>query len=284
MVTIKKAVIPAAGLGTRLIPATKETPKEMLPIFTKNHDNQICVKPLLQTIFEQLYTKGLREFCFIVGSGKGSISEHFASDRTFLEMLNEGGKNRVAEELSSFYDKVSNASIVFINQPEPKGFGDAVLRASPYINESFLVQAGDTLILSKKNSHLEKLFNAHEEFGGATFFVKEVENPKPFGIIEGEETEEGIYMVERVIEKPERPPTNLAITAIYLFTPEIFKALSRTEKGIGGEIQLTDGIQSLLDSGCPVTGVKLDRDDLWLDIGNPGSYWNALSRSYAFNK
>jgi UTP--glucose-1-phosphate uridylyltransferase len=278
---IRKAVIPAAGLGTRLLPATKETPKEMLPIFAMSGNGGICVKPLLQAVFEQLFDFGLREFCFVVGGGKGSIPEHFASDKNFVRFLIEGGRPELAEELLSFYEKVNASSLVFVSQPKPGGFGDAVLRTEPYIRESFLVQAGDTLILSKQNNHILRLFRAHEEFeSAATFFVQEVEDPRPFGVIEGEEVERGIYDVERVVEKPEKPPSNLAITALYLFTPEIFKSLRSISVGVGGELQLTDGMQRLMESGFKVTAVKLDRDELWLDIGNPTSYWDALKKSY----
>lgn len=270
-------------MGTRLLPATKETPKEMLPIFALSRNGGVCVKPLLQAIFEQLFDFGLREFCFIVGRGKGSISDHFASDRNFLKVLNEGGNLEVAEELLSFYEKVNSSSLVFVNQPDPKGFGDAVLRAEPYVNETFLVQAGDTYILSEGNHHLRRLLTVHKEFNSeATFLIQEVEDPKSFGIIKGEKIERGIYNVERVVEKPKEPPTNLAITALYLFTPAIFRALESTPEDVGGELQLTDGIQRLIDSGYKVTAVKLSKDEFWLDIGSPQSYWEALSRSRKF--
>ncbi len=280
---IRKVVIPAAGMGTRLLPATKETPKEMLPIFSLDMNSEVCVKPLLQIIFEQLYDGGLREFCFVVGRGKESVANHFTSDPNFLRTLNGNGKHSLAEELSGFYSKVSSSSLVFITQPEPKGFGDAVLRAEPYVKEPFLVQAGDTIILSEENQHLTKLFTVHEKFDcAATFLVKEVEDPKPYGVIKGERVESGVYDVSEVVEKPERPPSNLAITAVYLFTPSIFGALKATSKGVGEEIQLTDGIQKLIDSGQRVMAVELDKDGQWLDVGNPVSYWDVLNRSYNF--
>jgi UTP--glucose-1-phosphate uridylyltransferase len=280
---IKKVVIPAAGFGTRLLPATKETPKEMLPIFSLGRNGGLCVKPLLQAVFEQLYDFGVREYCFIVGRGKGSISDHFSSDRPFLEVLNENGKQELARNLSSFYNKLNSSSLVFINQPEPRGFGDAVLKAEPYIKEPFLVQAGDTFILSKGNHHLTRLFEAYKKYeSAATFLIKEIENPQSFGIIEGEEIESGIYNVKNVVEKPQEPPTNLAITAIYLFTPVMFQALKSIKSGWGGEIQLTDGIQKLIDSGLKVTAVKLEADEFWLDIGAPQAYWNALHNSYNY--
>lgn len=280
---IRKVVIPAAGLGTRLIPATKETPKEMLPIFGLGKNGKIVVKPLLHAIFEQLFDVGVREFCFIVGKGKGSITDHFTLDRAFLETLNEGGKYELADDLSGFFDKLSSASFVFISQPKQRGFGDAVLKAEPYIKETFMVQAGDSLILSKGNLHVTRMMKVHEDFDSAvTFLVQEVEDPSPFGVVEGEEIESGIYKVDRVVEKPEKPPSNLAITALYVFTPSIFSALKSVDEGVGGEYQLTDGIQNLIDSGHKVLAVKLLPDEFWLDIGNPQSYWDALRCSYGF--
>jgi len=160
-----------------------------------------------------------------------------------------------------------------------------VLRAEPYIKEPFLVHAGDTLILSKGDNHLNSLLGAYYKSKcAATFFVKEIKDPRSFGVIEGEEVESGIYNVERVIEKPQEPPTNLAIVAIYLFTPAIFQALKSINEGWGGELQLTDGIQRLIDSGFKVTAVKLEVDEFWLDVGSPQAYWDALSCSYVFWK
>ena len=280
---IHKVVIPAAGLGTRLLPATKETPKEMLPIFALDKKGEVCIKPLLQVIFESFYDIGLREFCFIVGRGKESISDHFTSDSSFLRELKETGKNELVEELVSFYEKANISSLVFISQPEPKGFGDAVLKAEPYVKEPFLVQAGDTIILSKKSQHLKKLVKVHEETkSAATILVGEVEDPRPFGIIKGKEVDAGIYDVEMVVEKPEKPPSNLAISAVYVFSPAIFSALKSIPKSPGKELQLTDGIQKLIDSGLKVTAVKLDKDEFWLDVGSPQTYWKALCQAHRF--
>jgi len=275
-----KAVIPAAGRGTRMLPSTKETPKEMLPIFGAGRNGEICVKPLLQLIFEQLYEIGVREFCFIVGKGKESIINHFTSDGNILESLKSKGNSDIAQELAGFYDKLQAVSINFVSQPEAKGFGDAVLRADPFVNESFMVHAGDSLILSKGNEHLSRMNDLHERHGSdATFLVQEVEDAKSFGIIEGTEIEAGVYSVNNVVEKPEKPPTNLAITALYVFTPAIFTALKSVSKGIDGELQLTDGIHKLIENGSTVCAVRLEDGEHWLDIGKPHSYWEALKRS-----
>jgi UTP--glucose-1-phosphate uridylyltransferase len=282
-----KVVIPAAGLGSRLLPATKEMPKEMLPIFTSGVNGELCVKPLLHVIFEQLYDVGIRDFCFIVGKGKGSITDHFTSDKIFLRTLFEVGKQEIAKDMTLLYERVKSSSFVFVSQPEPKGFGDAILKAKPYIREPFVVQAGDTLILSDKNHHLSRLMSVHESCNSvATFFVKEVDNPRPFGIIEGKEIEKGKYIVEKVVEKPKKPKSNLAIIALYLFDTKIFKALESTSEGVGGEFHLTDGIEKLIESGYKVTALRLEKEEEWLDIGSPETYWDALRKShlYAQNK
>ena len=279
---IRKTVIPAAGLGTRLLPATKEVPKEMLPIFAPDNKGIVCVKPLLQAVFEQFYSVGVREFCFIVGRGKGNVSDHFTSDNRYLDGL---GSKELVQEITNFYEMLKSSSIVFISQPELRGFGDAVLRAEPYVNEPFLVQAGDTFILSQGNRHLNRLIKEHEKQDAeATFFVKRVENPKSFGIVEGQIIEDKVYEVTNIVEKPSKPASDLASTAVYIFTPEIFKGLKTSSQGWGGELQLTDGIQKMVNSGLKVVAVELESDEVWLDISNPLSYWQALKTSFEFFK
>jgi UTP--glucose-1-phosphate uridylyltransferase len=126
---IRKVVIPAAGSGTRLLPATKQQPKEMLPVFAYAAGGQLCVKPLIQLVFESLYGTGIRQFCFVVGRGKRSIEDQFTLDGVFVEYLEKHMKHAQAREMQEFYSKVRSSSIVFVNQAEPAGFGDAVLRA-----------------------------------------------------------------------------------------------------------------------------------------------------------
>jgi len=278
----RKVVIPAAGLGTRLFPATKEQPKEMLPIFSMTTNGEPSVKPLLQMVFEQLYSSGLREFCCVVGREKRSIEDHFTPDSYSVSMLKGMDKRGQATDLRDFYEKLKTSTIVWVNQPEPKGFGSAVLMAQPFVqNEKFLVHAGDSCILSKKMNHIKLLVNTCERLNAdAAFIVLEIENPWQYGIVEAEEIEPGIYRVKAAIEKPEKPPTNLAIMAMYIFQPVIFKALKQTPPGRDGEIQLTDAIQKLIDWGLNVYAVKLSKDYRNLDIGSPERYWDALSLSY----
>lgn len=281
---IRKVVIPTAGLGTRLLPATKEQPKEMLSIFSRGLNGQICLKPLLQLVFEQLYDAGFREFCFIVGRGKRAIEDHFTPDYTYVDTLRRREKNDLADELEGFYQKVRGSSIVWVNQPTPRGFGDAVLQSKLFAGvEPILVHAGDTYIMSNQNQHVKRLVEISEKFDvDAVFMVQEIEDPRQYGVVEVEEVEHDVYRVKNAVEKPEKPPTNLAIMPIYVFRPVIFKAIEVTRPGKGEEIQLTDAIQKLIDWGLKVCAIKLDSNDIRLDIGTTETYWEALRLSYNY--
>lgn len=281
MIKVKKAVITAAGLGTRLLPVTKEIPKEMLPIFVKSSIDECLLKPLIQVIFEQLYSIGIREYFIVVGRGKRAIEDHFTPDLSFINLLKERGKSDYAEEIERFYNMVHDSIVVFLNQPEPKGFGDAILRAKGLIDETFLVHAGDTYIASNKCEHLNKLLEVHSRYScSATLLVMEVDDPRPYGVIGGEIVEEDVWIVNKVEEKPQKPWSNIAILPVYVFENEIFDCLSRTCPGVGGEIQLTDGIGCLLKMGKKVAAVKLPNRIPRLDIGNPKTLWKALEISY----
>lgn len=275
-------MIPAAGLGTRLFPATKEQPKEMLPIFFRLVSGDIGVKPLLQMVFEQLYDFGFREFCFVVGRGKRSIEDHFTPDYNSVVALKNRGKDGQASDLNSFYMKLRDSTIMWVNQPEPKGFGHAVLMAQPFVqNEHCLVHAGDTYIISENAGHLRLLVETYECLNAdAAFLVQEMEDPRQHGVVKVEEMKNGVYKVLAAIEKPERPPSKLAIMPIYAFRPVIFEELEKTAPGKGGEVQLTDAIQRLVDRGLNVCAVRLNPSDARLDVGSPETYWEALDLSY----
>jgi UTP--glucose-1-phosphate uridylyltransferase len=279
---VRKVIIPAAGLGTRLFPATKEQPKEMLPIFTKTINGDMAVKPVVQVVFEHLHEAGLREFCYVVGRGKRGIEDHFTPDLNCVKTLEGLGKNGQASDLENFYNKLETSTIMWVNQPEPKGFGNAVLMAQPFVqNESCLVHAGDSFIISEKMDYLKRLLATFEEYqADVAFLVLEIENPKQYGIVEGNEVKDGIIKVYSVVEKPENPKTNWAIMAMYVFKPIIFESLESTKPGKNGEIQLTDAIQKLVDLGLKVFAVKLDKSYSHLDIGSPERYWEALDLSH----
>ena len=282
---LRKAVIPAAGLGTRLLSATKEQPKEMLPIFSRAKNGELCLKPVVQLVFEQLYLAGFREFCFIVGREKRAIEDHFTPDFSYVSMLQGRGKSGPSEDLRSFYEMIEESTLVWINQPEPRGFGDAVLKAKTFIGgDSFLVHAGDSYILSENSRHLKRLMESSESSKtDAAFLVQQVQDPRRYGVVEGMRDAGGVVHVSRVVEKPQKPASNLAIMAVYAFSPVILKALEVTQTGVGGEIQLTDGIQKMVDWGLAVRAVELGRSDIRLDIGSPELYWEAQNLSYKYS-
>jgi len=280
---IGKVVITAAGIGTRLLPMTKEQPKEMMPLFDRDiQNNRICIKPLLQIVFEQLYDNNFRDFCFIIGRGKRVIEDHFTTDFDFIKQLSKKGKKDLVSLLECFYEKLEKSLVIWINQPDPKGFGHAVLMAKPHIkDEPFLVHAGDTLITSPhKDIPLNRLLKSHEENkSDATLIIKEIENPKQYGVANVKE-DCGVINVKSVIEKPSHPLTNLAIMPIYIFNKAIFEALEKTKPGLAGEIQLTDAIQHMIEAGFKVHAIKLRNDEKRLDVGNPETYWDAAVASY----
>jgi len=283
---IKKAVIPAAGLGTRLFPATIEQPKEMLPIFAKGKDGRTYIKPILQLAFEQLFEGGIREFCFITGKAKRAIEDHFTQDHQVISLLKAKNRNESVGEIERFFRMMDESTIVWVGQPGPRGFGDAIYRTRPFVkDEDFFVYAGDTYIASHGGGPLGRILDVHREFRAeATFLVDEVEDPRPYGVIEGEDVGGGVYRVRRVVEKPSIPPSKLAVVAIYLFNPVIFKALERVSADTGEEVQLTDAIQMLVSWGFKVYAVKLLPEEIRVDVGEPDSYWEALRLSYERSK
>ena len=283
---LRKAVIPAAGMGTRLLSATKEQPKEMLPIFARGMRGDLCLKPIVQLIFEQLYSVGFREFCFIVGRGKRAIEDHFTPDPSFVSKLDGRGLDSATEDLQAFYGMVEDSTLVWINQPAPRGFGDAVLKAKGFAgNNRFLVHAGDCYFISKNAEHLRRLVRMSEEYKADTLFLsKEVEDPKRFGIVEGETMSNGLVKVKHLVEKPDKPASRLAIMPVYVFDPVIFKALESTKTGFAGELQLTDGIQKIVDWNLNVYTTQVDPKETWLDIGSPDLYWEAQSLSYKHSR
>ncbi len=266
-----------------MLPATKEQPKEMLPVFSGHHDQE-CLKPLVQLVYEQLFDFGLREFCFIVGRGKRVVEDHFVEDYGYVRILTNRERTAAARELLGFYDRLRESTIVWINQPEPKGFGDAVLRARPFVgDEAFLVHAGDTHISSENQELLKRLLASHQRLGAdASIVVQEVEDPKQYGIVDLDECGIDEFRVKKAVEKPEKPFSKFAIMPIYVFSPIIFEALAEASPGKDGELQLTDGIQILVNRGAGVYAVKMRETEIRLDIGTPQTYWHALRQSWEY--
>jgi UTP--glucose-1-phosphate uridylyltransferase len=275
---IRKAVIPAAGLGTRLLPLTKEMPKEMLPLFDKR--GGFSFKPLIQIVFERLYETGIREFCIITGRGKRAIEDHFSRDDGYLAFLESVGKRELAEKLKSLYEAIETTRLLWVNQPKPTGLGAAVLLAEPFIGgEPFIVHAGDTYIAS--DNYVKRMLEFFEKVKpGVLFLAAEVPDPKGYGILEEYEVEdEELYRVYKVVEKPRVPKTNIAIVPVYVFASKIFETLEKVGPGVGGEIQLTDAI-GIMARDNPVYAMVLKDGEDYMDIGNPENYLRALKRSF----
>jgi len=261
---------------------TKEQPKEMLPVFAKGKNGDLCLKPIVQLVFEQLYQVGFREFCFIVGRGKRAIEDHFTPDLNFVSMLDSKGKDGPAVDLESFYKMIEGSTVSWVNQPAPRGFGDAVLKAKSFVGEDkFMVHAGDSHFISNNADHLRRVMRMSEgSKANALFLSMEVEDPKRFGIVEGEMIESGLVKVKRLVEKPLKPASKLAIMPVYVFDSNIFKALEATKAGFAGELQLTDGIQQMVDWNLNVYTTKVESSEIWLDIGSPDLYWQAQNLSH----
>ncbi|MCR5790875.1 MAG: UTP--glucose-1-phosphate uridylyltransferase GalU [Lachnospiraceae bacterium] len=234
---VRKAVIPAAGLGTRFLPATKAQPKEMLPIVDT---------PTIQYIIEEAAAAGIEDIIVVTGRSKRSIEDHF--DRSIeLEMeLEKAGK----EELLKMARSISEiANIHFIRQKQPLGLGHAVLTASHFIgNEPFAILLGDDVAVSKKPV-LEQMVEVFNEYKTSIIGVQRVpeEVVNKYGIVAGKAIDDNLFKVTDLVEKPsvEEAPTNIAILGRYILTPEIFTYLENQEKGAGGEIQLTDSLKRL---------------------------------------
>ncbi len=236
---VRKAVIPAAGLGTRLLPATKAVPKEMLPILDK---------PAIQYIVEEAVEAGIEEILIITNRGKDAIENHF--DISYeLEKHLEDKNNQKLLELIKPINKM--AKIYFIRQQSPNGLGHAVGIAKEFIkNEPFAVLLGDDLFYHEKENCLKSLINVYEKEKKSVFALMKVplEEVNKYGIISGKRVEDNLYSIKSLIEKPKpmEAPTNLAVMGRYIFTPKIFEMIEETQPGKGGEIQLTDAMNKLL--------------------------------------
>ena len=282
--TLRQAVITVGGRATRLLPATKQQPKSMLPLFTLGRSGELSTTPILQRIFEGLFDEGIREFYFIVGKSKRAVQDHFNPDHEYVELLEGQDKIAQANELLDFYRKLNESFLIWVNQPRPKGFGHAVLLSEPLMrtNESFLVHAGDTFIISESGI-FSRLSKAHlHGKAQATITLQEVPDPRRFGIAAVEDNHDGTFKVKQVVEKPEKSESHLAIMALYAFDSEIFDALENLTPGKRGELQLTDAIQKLIDNGRKVQALKMGPRDYVMDVGTPETYWEALEFTHRY--
>jgi UTP--glucose-1-phosphate uridylyltransferase len=234
---IKKAIIPAAGLGTRFLPATKAIPKEMLPIVDK---------PTIQYIVEEVIASGIEDLLIITGRNKGSIEEHFDRAVELEDNLEKNKKEELLEEVRKISKMIN---IHTVRQKDPKGLGHAIYCAKSFVgNEPFAVLLGDDIVDSKIPC-LKQMIDMYDLYNSPILGVQEVawENVNKYGIVSGDKVNDKIYTVKSLVEKPDvdKAPTNIAILGRYIITPEIFSILENTKQGVGGEIQLTDALNEL---------------------------------------
>jgi UTP--glucose-1-phosphate uridylyltransferase len=238
---IRKAIIPAAGLGTRFLPATKALPKEMLPIVDK---------PAIQLIVEEAIQSGIEDILIVTGRNKRAIEDHF--DKSCELELELKSKNKL--DLLSLVDNISNlVDLHYIRQKEAKGLGHAIYCARSFIgNEPFAILLGDDIVTSEVPC-LKQLIDVYNEYNSSVIGVQKIENDKisSYGIIDGTPINDRLYKVNNLVEKPdpEHAPSNVAILGRYIISPKIFGYLENAKPGKNGEIQLTDSLQKLIDYG-----------------------------------
>ena len=260
MKTVRKAVIPAAGLGTRFLPATKAQPKEMLTIVDK---------PAIQYVVEEAVAAGIDDVLIVTGTAKKALEDHF--DRAFeLETLLE--RKGKTDELAEIVDIAEMAKFHFTRQPEPLGLGHAVMMAEQHVgDEPFVVLLPDELMISRGGT-VQAMVAAYEEYGASNVALREVpmSEVSSYGCAATEDVADGVVKIPHIVEKPavEDAPSNRVVMGRYLFTPDIFEHIHRTEPGVGNEIQLTDamakianttGLYGVIDNqGSWDAGQKLD--------------------------
>ncbi|MDH4163355.1 MAG: UTP--glucose-1-phosphate uridylyltransferase GalU [Nitrospirota bacterium] len=235
---ITKAVFPAAGLGTRFLPATKASPKEMLPLVDK---------PLIQYVVEEAVSSGIEEIVLVTGRGKRAIEDHFDVAFELEEELKAKGKHKILNEVQRIANLVT---FCYIRQKKAMGLGHAVLTTKRVVgNEPFAVLLGDDIIDAEIPA-LRQMMSVYRRYPATILAIQKVPRSQTqnYGIIDGKKIDNGVYLVKDLVEKPspDEAPSNLAIIGRYILTPEIFTALEQTRPGKGGEIQLTDGLKHLM--------------------------------------
>jgi len=269
MSKIRKAVIPAAGFGTRFLPQTKAMPKEMLPIVDK---------PVIQYVVEEAVASGIKDIVIVTGALKRAIEDHFDTiNADLLQNLENGGKHELIKEIKKISEM---ANFIYVRQKGAYGNGTPVLAAEPVIeDEPFAVLWGDEFIYSEP-PRLAQMIEVYNKYGGIVISAVRIEKKadlKRYGIAGVEKVEGRVYKIKSIIEKPDpdKAPSNLATHGAYILPPEIFKALKTIKPGQGGEIWLTDAINLLKNQGVPVYAVEIENGKYY-DTGNKIEYMKTV--------
>ncbi len=247
---VRKAVFPAAGLGTRFLPATKASPKEMLPLVDK---------PLIQYSVEEAVNCGIESILIITGRDKSAIENHFDISFELEQVLKEKGKNEMFEQVRAISEI---ARITYTRQKQALGLGHAILQAKDFVgNEPFAVLLADDVVDAEKPA-MQQLMDVYEKYNAPVIATMQIQDEtiSRFGVIDADEVEPGIFKLKSIVEKPkfEDAPSDMAVIGRYIFTPELFGAIERITPGAGGEYQVADAMRILLNEGFPFYAVKLD--------------------------
>lgn len=269
MSKIRKAVIPAAGFGTRFLPQTKAMPKEMLPVVDK---------PVIQYVVEEVIASGIEDIVIVTGSLKRAIEDHFdVLNQDLVKNLREGGK----EEMLAEAQKISEmANFIYVRQKGPYGNGTPVLAAESVIeDEPFAVIWGDEFIYSDP-PRLKQMIDVHDKYGGVVIScvrIEKKEDLKRYGIVDMEPVEGNVFKINNIVEKPDpdSAPSNLGAIGAYILPPEIFAALKKVGPGRGGEVWIADGINALKEQGIPIYGVEI-QNGKYYDTGSKIEYMKTV--------
>lgn len=263
--TVKKLVIPVAGLGTRFLPATKAQPKEMLPVVDK---------PIIQYVVEDAVRAGITDIIFITGPSKRAVEDHFSPNYELINLLKKQGKVEIAGKVAKIADL---ANFIFIRQKGPYGNGTPVLCSKAVVgNEPFAVMWGDEFFYAAKKPHLRQLMEVYERYGDPVLTAYKVDNEgtKSYGILDAVKLNNRIYEVKDIVEKPgpEKAPSRLGSLGGYILTPDIFEALEKTKLGKGGELWLVDALFKLIKKR-PIYAREVD--GIYYDTGSKLGYLKA---------
>ena len=257
---ITKVVIPAAGLGTRFLPATKAQPKEMLPVVDK---------PIIQYVVEEVVASGIKDVVIVTGSSKRAIEDHFDYNYELQNWLRKQGKDKQRQEIKKIADL---ANFIYIRQKGPYGNGTPVLNAKNVIgNEAFAVVWGDEFIYSTP-PRLKQMIKIYEKYGGMVISGLRIKNKKDlarYGVADVKKIENNVYEIKNIVEKPDpsKAPSNMALLGAYILPPEIFEVLKKTKTGKDGELWLVDAINALKKKGVPLYACEIENGKYY-DCGN----------------
>lgn len=267
---VKKAIIPAAGYGTRGLPITKVLPKEMMPI---------CGRPAIDYLVEEAMQAGIEQILIIVSRSKNMILDFYDRSIELEKHLETKNKENLLKELT-----LPKIHIQYVRQPYARGLGDAILLGKFFVgNEPFAIMLPDEIIISNYKNSLIQLMEMHQEYKGNILGLKKMDHKElhKYGVVDVEIINDTQYKMKNIIEKPiDAPPSNLAVIGRYILEPEIFKYLEEQLPGVGGEIQLTDAIKTMLNS-CPSYGLELDGKRF--DIAKTSEYVKLINFVYNSN-